>query len=207
MKIIKQYWGRKDSLSLRKALESCPIEGDERGQSFVYKRYYGYLMAIALRYTNEQMEAEEVVNESFIKCFRRLSTFVMNADDEILDKTFKAWLARITVNTAIDALRAKKSVDFFDDISAEELKTHSVMISDSLEVEDILKLLNRIPEIQRSIFNMFEIEGYSHEEIAEKLNIPESTSRTYLTRAKQRLRKLYQKEIDVLQNSKILKGG
>ncbi|MCY4779011.1 RNA polymerase sigma factor [Sphingobacterium sp. UT-1RO-CII-1] len=207
MKIIKQYWGRKDSLSLRKALESCPIEGDERGQSFVYKRYYGYLMAIALRYTNEQMEAEEVVNESFIKCFRRLSTFVMNADDEILDKTFKAWLARITVNTAIDALRAKKSVDFFDDISAEELKTHSVMISDSLEVEDILKLLNRIPEIQRSIFNMFEIEGYSHEEIAEKLNIPESTSRTYLTRAKQRLRKLYQEEIDVLQNSKILKGG
>lgn len=207
MKIIKQYWGKRDSLSLRKALEFCPMEGDERGQSFVYKRYYGYLMAVALRYTNEQMEAEEVVNESFIKCFRRLNTFVMNADDDILEKTFKAWLARITVNTAIDVLRAKKSVDFFDDISAEELKTHSVMISDNLEVEDILKLLNRIPEIQRSIFNMFEIEGYSHEEIAEKLNIPESTSRTYLTRAKQRLRKLYQEEIDVLQESRTFKGG
>lgn len=173
------------------------MENDERGQSFVYKRFYGYLMAVALRYTNEQMEAEEVVNESFVKCFRRLDTFVMNVDDEVLEKTFKAWLARITVNTAIDALRSRKPLDFFEDVSQEDLKTQAVMMTDNLEVEDILKLLNKIPAIQRSIFNLFEIEGYSHEEIAEKLNIPESTSRTYLTRAKQRLRKLYLDEVNI----------
>lgn len=75
-----------------------------------------------------------------------------------------------------------------------------MVMTDRLGVEDIMKLLKQLPDVQRSIFNLFEIEGYSHEEIGEMLNIPESTSRTYLTRAKQRLRKLYIKEFSVSHN-------
>lgn len=79
--------------------------------------------------------------------------------------------------------------------------SQAVMVTDRLAVEDILKLLNQIPDVQRSIFNLFEIEGYTHEEIGKMLDIPESTSRTYLTRAKQRLRKLYVEEFGALRNS------
>jgi len=66
-----------------------------------------------------------------------------------------------------------------------------------LEYEDMLSLIQQLPDIQRSIFNLYEIEGYSHEEIGKELGIPESTSRTYLTRAKQKLRKLYLSQIDL----------
>ena len=157
-------------------------------------------MAVVLRYINMEMEAEEAVNESFVKVFRKMEAFEMHAEDDVLEKTFRAWLARIAVNTSIDMLRAKKPTNFIEDTSDEDLKLHSVVMVDRLGVEDILKLLTKLPDIQRSIFNLFEIEGYSHEEIGELLNIPESTSRTYLTRAKQRLRKLYVEEFSVSHN-------
>ncbi|KGE12884.1 RNA polymerase sigma factor [Sphingobacterium deserti] len=200
MKSIRQYWKRETLLSLREALDDCVLEKSERGKSFIYKKYYGYVMAVVLRYVNAEMDAEEVVNESFVKVFRKSESFEKHADDEVLEKTFRSWLARIAVNTSIDMLRSKKPMEYFDDTSAEDIKMHSTVISDKLGVEDILKLLDKIPDIQRSIFNLFEIEGYSHEEIGEMLSIPESTSRTYLTRAKQRLRKLYIEEFTVSQN-------
>lgn len=154
-------------------------------------------MAVVLRYIAIEMEAEEAVNESFVKVFRKMETFEMHEDEEALEKTFRSWLARIAVNTSIDLLRTKKPTNFIEETSAEDMKIHTVVMADKLEVEDIMKLLKRLPDVQRSIFNLFEIEGYSHEEIGEMLNIPESTSRTYLTRAKQRLRKLYIEEFSV----------
>lgn len=154
-------------------------------------------MAVVLRYVAVDMEAEEVVNESFVKVFRKIGSFEMHGEDEGLEKTFRSWLARIAVNTSIDLLRARKPTSFLEDTSVEDLKTHAVVMTDTLGVEDIMKLLKRLPDIQRSIFSLFEIEGYSHEEIGKILNIPESTSRTYLTRAKQRLRKLYKEEFSI----------
>lgn len=187
-------------LTLREALEDCVVGKSERGKSFVYKKYYGYVMAVVLRYITMEMEAEEAVNESFVKVFRKMDTFEMHREEEALEKTFRSWLARIAVNTSIDLLRTKKPTNFIEETSAEDMKIHTVVMTDKLEVEDIMKLLKRLPDVQRAIFNLFEIEGYSHEEIGEMLNIPESTSRTYLTRAKQRLRKLYIKEFSVSHN-------
>ena len=200
MKIVQKIWKKEKPLSLREALADCVLDKTERGKSFLYKKYYGYVMAVVLRYISIEMEAEEAVNESFVKVFRKINTFEMHLEDSILEKTFRSWLARIAVNTSIDLLRTKKTTNFFDDTPDEELASHATVMADRLGVEDILKLLQRIPDIQRSIFNLFEIEGYSHEEIGEMLNIPESTSRTYLTRAKQRLRKLYIEEFSVSQN-------
>jgi len=148
-------------------------------------------MAVALRYVREEMEAEDVVNESFVKVFRKLHEFNYENDELVIEKTFKSWIARITVNTSIDKLRARKEVDSLDDVSANDLSAHAIMVSTRLEEQDIMKLLYQLSEIQRSIFNLYEIEGYSHQEIGQMLNVPESTSRTYLTRAKSRLRKLY----------------
>ncbi|WP_229707507.1 RNA polymerase sigma factor [Sphingobacterium alkalisoli] len=182
------------------ALEECVVSDTERSKSFIYKKFYGYLMAVALRYIQDEMEAEDVVNESFVKVFRKLNAFSFHDDEEVLEKTFKAWIARITVNTSIDKLRAKKEIESIDDVSDKDLVHHAVTASTKLEEQDILRLLYELPEIQRSIFNLYEIEGYSHEEIGRLLNVPESTSRTYLTRAKSKLRKLYMDQVSELQN-------
>ncbi len=200
MKIVQQYWKKARPLTLREALEDCVVGKSERGKSFVYKKYYGYVMAVVLRYISAEMEAEEATNESFVKVFRKIASFEMHEDEQALEKTFRSWLARIAVNTSIDLLRTRKPTSFLEDTSDEEMKSHTVVMTDRLGVEDIMKLLTRLPDIQRSIFNLFEIEGYSHEEIGEMLHIPESTSRTYLTRAKQRLRKLYIEEFSVSHN-------
>lgn len=200
MNILPKYFNKKSPLTIKSALEDCVVADTERSKSFIYKKFYGYLMAVALRYMKDEMEAEDVVNESFVKIFRKAKDFKLDEDEAILEKTFKSWMARITVNTSIDKLRAKKEVYSLDDLHENELLNHSVAISTKLEENDILSLLNKLPEIQKTIFNLYEIEGYSHEEIGKLLDIPDSTSRTYLTRAKSRLRKLYTEQLSVLDN-------
>lgn len=179
------------------ALEECIASNSERSKSFIYKKFYGYLMAIALRYMKDEMEAEDVVNESFVKVFKKINDFSFDVDETVVEKTIKSWMARITVNTSIDKLRARKETYAIEDLSDTDMLTHAVSVSTRLEEEDILILLNDLPLIQKTIFSLYEIEGYAHEEISRMLDIPESTSRTYLTRAKARLRKLYIQRFEI----------
>lgn len=198
MSILPKYFKKKAPLTFKLALEECVLLSSERSKSFLYKRFYGYLMAVSIRYVKDDMEAEDVVNESFVKVFNKVHGFSFENDDDVLEKKFKAWIARITVNTSIDKLRMKKDNYALDDLTDADLISHAVKVSTSLEENDIMKLLNSLTDIQRSIFNLYEIEGYSHEEIGKMLQIPESTSRTYLTRAKARLRQLYMEQFEVL---------
>lgn len=177
--------------TLREALHDCEKKQSERGKEYVYKKYYGYVMAIAIRYLQHEMEAEELTNETFIKCFQNLKRFKKHDTDEILEKQFKGWIARIAVNASIDLIRRQKNNQSLDDVAETNLKVYAHTNSQRLDYTDLLSLLNHLPPIQKTIFNLFEIEGYSHYEIGEKLDIPEGTSRTYLTRAKKRLRTLY----------------
>ncbi|MCL7987221.1 RNA polymerase sigma factor [Sphingobacterium sp. lm-10] len=187
---------RKHPPTLRVALEGCVVSDSERSKAYIYKKYYGYVKAVVVRYVKLDIESEEIINESFVKVFRKLSSFEQHTDDEVLEKTFRSWMARIAVNTAIDMLRVKKQMQFIDDEDGVEIGNLSVNMTSSLEANDILKLLDGLPPIQKAIFNLYEIEGYSHEEISKMLDVPESTSRTYLTRAKQKLRMLYGKYMD-----------
>lgn len=191
VKILPKYFSKKRILTLTSALDELLVSNTERSKSFIYKKFYGYLMAIALRYVKEEMEAEDIVNESFIKIFRKLPHFSFDDDEVVAEKMLKSWMARITVNTSIDKLRVKKETLALDELNDQDYNNFSVTITTNLEENDILKLLNQLTDIQRSIFILYEIEGYSHEEIGEMLNIPVSTSRTYLTRAKAKLRNLY----------------
>ncbi|MDF2479241.1 MAG: polymerase [Sphingobacterium sp.] len=190
MGIIQSYFYNKKLSSLHDALERC-LRDREDGKAFVYKKYYGYLMAIIIRYVKQDVDAEELVNESFVRIFRKLESFNKDIDDENLEKSFRAWIGRIAANISIDFLRSKKQLYSVEDMAEGDMHTPSVQLDSRLEVNEILSLLEQLPEIQKTIFNLYEIEGYSHDEIAQMLNIPDSTSRTYLTRAKQKLRKLY----------------
>jgi len=158
----------------------------------IYKRYYGYLFAIALRYVKSREDAEEFVNESFVRVFDKIRTFTGKGEGAEFERLFKAWMARICVNACIDYLRSKKVTQSLDDEESEiQVEDTLTTIGELLNAEDIMRLLLHLPDTQRTIFNLYEVEGYSHEEISQMLGMPASTSRTYLTRAKDKLRMLY----------------
>jgi RNA polymerase sigma factor (sigma-70 family) len=178
------------------AIAACARKDDERAKELIYKKLYGYVAVIVGRYVKSTHDQEELINETFIKAFKAVKTFAYaDEESEKTEKLFYGWIGRIASNLSIDHLRARKRFQANDDWAEEELNSIAVSSTVELEVQDILKLLDKLPEIQRVIFNMFEVEGYSHEEIARELNIPESTSRTYLTRGKQKLRMLYKEMI------------
>lgn len=169
---------------------------DDRIQESIYIQYWGYLMGIATRYFKDRNIAREVVNDSFMKAFKTMYDFKRSNDLVDFQKTFKAWLAKITVRTALDKIRASKSMVYYLE-EYEEVAEVYVEVEDKLFVEDIIRLLYELPDLHRMVFNLYEIEGFSHEEVAGQLNIPVSSSRTYLSRAKQKLKELYKKSLAI----------
>ncbi|MFC4142978.1 RNA polymerase sigma factor [Pedobacter mendelii] len=161
----------------------------------MYKSFYGYLMGIILRYVNNSYDGEELVNDSFIKIFKSIDGFQAPNNASDLQKIFKGWIAKIASRTAIDKLRTLKNQAYVDDLSEAEHPVTHVSVASDLHVQDILKLLNYLPETHRLVFNLYEIEGFAHDEISKMMNIPESSSRVYLTRAKNKLRGLYLKTL------------
>lgn len=167
---------------LAEVIKRCQ-DKDIKSQERLYKEYYGYVLGVALSYTSVKDDAIEVVNDSFMKVFKNIQTFKTS-------KPFKPWLRRITINTAIDKARSNKRLQNHIALNGLE-KDSSVNIEAELNAKQIYKLLDELPDLLRFVFNMYEIEGYSHREISEKLEIAESSSRTYLTRAKAELRQNY----------------
>ena len=163
-------------------------KGDRATQEKVYKYYAPKLKSICMRYANSLFEAEDIFQEAFIKIFSRIHKFQY-------DFSFHAWVRKIVVNTAIDYY--KKNLKFanhknHDDIN--ESDYGSVEIEDNLSTDELLETIQKLPEGYRIIFNMYEIEGYSHSEIAEMLNIAEGTSKSQLFKAKKYLKNLLVKK-------------
>ncbi len=150
-------------------------------QKVLYERYSGKLFLICLRYMSSREEAEDVLQDGFVKVFSSMSQYTHAG-------SFEGWMRRIIVNTALESIR-KKKIDFApDDILT--IKTHHVIEPDvfhTIAIKDLLKLIQELPNGCRLIFNLYVIEGYTHREIAEKLNISEGTSKSQLARARQLL--------------------
>ncbi len=161
--------------------------GKRRFQELLYKRYYGFAMSVCLRYTRNREDAYEVLNDSFMKVFTRIDSFKEDA-------VFRSWFRRILINTALDHYRTSSRHNIRQewDETMEEVMLPDSDLND-LETEEILQLFALLPDHYRMTFNLFEIEGYNHEEIAGLLNISPGTSRSNLSRAKQMLRYHYQK--------------
>jgi RNA polymerase sigma-70 factor (ECF subfamily) len=177
-------------LKLKDDLVGC-LRNDKNSKERIYKAFYGYTMGVISRYITDRSDSEELVNDSFIKIFKNISQFSFPQDPEDLNKAFRGWVARISSRSAIDFLRTRRTYLYIEDITEYQHPIGDVNVISKLHVQDILSLLYALPEMHRLIFNMYEIEGFSHDEIAEMLNIPVSSSRVYLTRAKNKLRTLY----------------
>lgn len=167
------------------------IEGKQKFQEILYRRYFSYAMSIGIRYMANPDDAMELVNDGFLKVFTNLEKYD-------LSKPFKAWFAKIIVNTSIDYyrrnLRSNKTVHL--DIDIEE-KGAAPNVIEEINADDILQLFAQLPATYRYTFNLYEIEGYSHEEIAKMMKITTSTSRSNLSRAKQMLKELYKQQLNV----------
>lgn len=163
--------------------------GDMRSQEFLYKRYFSFAMSVCIRYAGDEHEAMEVVNDSYMKVLESLSEYDTS-------RPFKSWYGKILVNTAIDNYR--KNLKHRDDLSISEVTEAGEQepeIESELSVHDILELYRHLPGNYKMTFNLFEIEGYSHEEIGLMMGVTASTSRSNLARAKKMLRELYTRHI------------
>ena len=166
-------------------MQAC-IDQERWAQRVLYEEYYPTMMVVCLRYSNNRDDALDILHDGFIKVFRY-------ADKYKPGTSLSAWIKRIMINTAIDYYRKRvrrrtEDLDEIYDISSKDPDIHSVM-----NTKDILKSLSQLSPTYRAVFNLYVIEGYSHKEIAKKLKISESTSRSNLVKARARLRNLLSK--------------
>src|SRR6201991_1114108 len=149
------------------------IKGGLKWQEMLYKHFYCYAMGISLRYSLNRDDALEAVNDAFIKVFNAIHSYN-------IDRPFKAWLRTIVVNTAIDRRRKDLKFQLNVELDSAAPISGNINVIDSLNAQDILKLMKELPAIQLAIFNLYEIDGYNHDEIGDILSIPPSSSRVYL---------------------------
>lgn len=172
---------------LNDIIDGCR-QWNRSSQELLYRQFFGYAMSIALRYAQNREEAIEILNDGFLKIFQHISEFDTN-------RSFKSWLAKIVVNTAIDHLRSKKRISFTDDITqVYDLGVNDTAV-DKLSYDELLKLVQTLPPAYRTVFNLYVIEGYQHQEIAERLGISEGTSKSNLFKAKKILKEKIEKAI------------
>lgn len=139
-------------------------------------------MAICLRYANNKDEAIEILNDGFLKIFHHINTYDTS-------RPFKSWLSKIMANTAIDHLRSKKRISFSEDITqAYDLGVSDDKALDKLAYEEILQLVQELPPAYKTVFNLYVMEGFQHQEIADLLGISEGTSKSNLFKAKKILK-------------------
>jgi len=157
----------------------------------LYRQYCDGMLIVALRFVKDTMEAEDIVQEAFIKAFARL-------DQYRAEVSFGAWLKRIVVNRCIDVLKSKKQ-------RLVELEEHHLnvvdakdenewLVDDDITIEDVKSAIEELPEKYRYVVMLYLIEGYDHSEISEILNISEVASRTQLSRGKQKLQTVLKTE-------------
>jgi RNA polymerase sigma factor (sigma-70 family) len=150
-------------------------KSDPKAQQAFYERYSAKFLAICCRYIPDRMAAEDVMVESMMKIFDKVGQFNYNG-------SFEGWAKRLVVNEALMFLRGKKMLDVsVDDINPLENSFEPVF---EFESEELLKLVNALPNGFRTVFNLYAIEGYSHAEIGEMLGISEGTSKSQLSRAR-----------------------
>lgn len=163
-------------------IKEC-IQKDRKCQQVLYKAFYGYAMGICLRYTNDRDEAVEVLNKGFFKVFTHLDRFDTT-------RPFKSWLGRIMMNTSIDHYRSNLKMAYVIDLEEASQVSIGDLSDSNLNYADLISMVQKLPPAYRTVFNLFAVEGYSHEEIAELLGISVGTSKSNLHKARKKLKQM-----------------
>lgn len=175
-------------MGIEEIIHGC-LNGKRSAQEALYKMYGGKLYGVCMRYTRNQMEAEDVLQDSFVKVFKNIRSFRDLGENSLFN-----WMKRIIVNTAINYLRDQKKhryqadVETIDEIADDNSEDNFFDELRTLVSQDeILSLIRNLPEGYRMVFNLFAMEGFSHQEIADMLGVSVNTSKTQLFKARQQI--------------------
>lgn len=163
-------------------IEGCR-QNNRHMQKKLYEHYHGTMLGICMRYGRNRDEALEIVNNGFLKVFQKIGDYKPQG-------SFEGWIKRIMVNCGIDHYRknqgaVRKIDEVFPDFEYDAVSHDNVI--DRMSSDEIVQLVQKLPESYKIVFNLFVIEGYGHKEIAEKLKISEGTSKSSLSKARKKL--------------------
>lgn len=175
---------------LNNIIKQC-IKEDRKAQKELYKLYYSKMMNVCYRYAKNTDDAQDLLQDGFVKVFSHLKSYDFKG-------SFEGWIRKIMVNTAIDFYRKNKGIYFVEDEDNFIIETSRVESADSIYsnfgVEEIMQSIQQLSPVYKTVFNMYVIDGFSHKDIAEQLNISEGTSKSNLSKAKQNLQEILLKK-------------
>lgn len=167
--------------NLEETIRKC-ASGDPKAQSALYKHFASKMFGVCLRYSKDTGEAEDNLQDGFIRVFTKIDQFGFKG-------SFEGWMRRIMVNTALEKFRKNNQLYPVEDmIVFENVQIQEETIS-SISADDLMKIIQELPPRYRMVFNLYAIEGYSHQEIAKLMEINEGTSKSNLSRARVILQK------------------
>ena len=174
-------------LEISQELINQCLAGKEKAIKELYMLCFNDMYKVSARYGSHPEDIQEIINLSFMKILKGIKDYKHGLK-------FGNWVRTISINTSLDKVRAKqKKMKIFSDQNVDYLEHDSFTLfefDNSLEVQDIFKIMQLLPETHRIVLNMFIIEGYTHKEIAEKLQIKETSSRYYLSEARKLMKEL-----------------
>ncbi len=173
-------------------IQGC-ISGNRQMQELLYQKYSSKMYGVCLRYSGNIEDANDLLQEGFIKIFKNLIKFRGEG-------SFEGWIRRIFVNTSIEHFRKKVKLYNVTEVQENTIEDDDLNILDTLAEKDIISLVNELSPGYKTVFNMHVIEGYSHKEIADILGINEGTSKSQLARAKGVLKKSVEKRLNKTSN-------
>ena len=157
-------------------LEGCK-KGKPKSQEALYKRFAAAMYGLCLQYASSEEDAQDIMQEGFVKVFRKLDQ-VKNPE------AFPGWIRRVMINTALEKYRSQVILQLIDEVQEEADEANDEKIFDNLTCQELVELIQTLSPRYRMVFNLFAIEGYSHQDISEELGISIGTSKSNLSRAR-----------------------
>jgi len=166
-------------------LKKC-LNGEKKAQKLLYQTYADNMFAVCLRYSSSSQDAEDILQEGFIKVFDSIKGFRCEG-------SLEGWLRKVFINCALEHRRRFSKWDYAEDAAEVKIASSDIGILQTLSADDLLDMVKKLPAGYNAVFNLFVIEGYSHKEIANKLGVSESTSKTQLFKARFALQEMIKK--------------
>lgn len=175
---------------LQNIIEGCK-KGKRKYQKMLFEKYYGKMKGVCMRYSRDEDEAQDMVQNGFIKVFDKLSVYNFTG-------SFEGWVRRIMVNTAIDLIRKNKNNTYAiedESIISDEFEENGMILEEEIDERNLkakmaVDAISELSAGYKMVFNLYIMEGYTHKEIGEYLGISEGTSKSNLAKAKQKLRSI-----------------
>lgn len=183
---MEEFLIKPEEPSMQLLLQGCK-KNDRESQRLLYQHYYGYAMSICVRYCRSMEESKEIVNDGFMKVFK-------NINQHATESSFKPWLRKIMINASIDHYR--KEVKHYHHADLDQKNASSVVYNhalDDLSYTELIGMIQSLSPGYRAVFNLYVIDGFTHQEIAKILEISEGTSKSNLMKARENLKKMIEK--------------